>query len=307
LAFLSSTPWVFYAHKEINYLATFTLPQEMFGFYKSNIGYIQDFAVRPDQRRYAVDDEAPRHYIDLDHWETSVPIDTIPHRWDSAVARYGEKELTAYGIVPWHIQKVHNWLTYAMKKRDYEQIIKLSADLGHYIADAHVPLHTTENYNGQLTNQKGIHGLWESRLPELFASDYDFYTGKAICLEDPLETMWLAVAESFAAKDTVLALERQLTETMPNTKYSFERRGATTVKVYSREFSDAYHTAMGTMVERRMKKAIYTTGCFWYTAWVDAGQPDLTFEIAQHIDLQPQIDSLQSLMNGEKKGRMETH
>ncbi|MDA9111200.1 S1/P1 Nuclease, partial [Bacteroidia bacterium] len=92
-----------------------------------------------------------------------------------------------------------------------------------------------------------------------------------------------------------------------NTKYSFERRGATTVKVYSREFSDAYHTAMGTMVERRMKKAIYTTGCFWYTAWVDAGQPDLTFEIAQHIDLQPQIDSLQSLMNGEIKGRMETH
>jgi hypothetical protein len=304
---LQSTPWGFFAHKEINYLAIFTLPPEMFGFYKANIGYIKDFAVRPDQRRYAVEGEAPRHYIDLDHWETKAPVDTMPHQWDSAVAKYSEEKLLEYGIVPWHIQTVTGWLTYAMKKRDYEKIIKLSADLGHYIADAHVPLHTTNNYNGQLTNQKGIHGLWESRLPELFASDYDFFIGKAVYLDDPLETIWQAVGESFAAKDTVLALENALTQQMPTTKYSFERRGASTVKVYSREFSQAYHTAMGTMVERRMKKAIYTTGCFWYTAWIDAGQPDLNFISAQRKDLQPEIDSLRSLMSSQIKGRMETH
>lgn len=307
LVYLSSTPWGFFAHKEINYLATFTLPTEMFGFYKSNIGYIKDFAVRADQRRYAVEGEAPRHYIDLDHWETSVPIDTMPRQWDSAVAKYGEEKLTEYGIVPWHVERVKSWLTYAMKEGNYEKIIKLSADLGHYVADAHVPLHTTENYNGQLTNQKGIHGLWESRLPELFASDYDFFVGKAVYLPNPLETIWQAVGESFAAKDTVFALEIAITKRMPTTKFSFEQRGATTVKVYSREFSEAYHSAMGTMVERRMKKAIYTIGCFWYTAWVDAGQPNLDFEPSQRIDLQPQIDSLQSLMGGEIKGRMETH
>ncbi|MDG2455936.1 MAG: S1/P1 Nuclease, partial [Bacteroidia bacterium] len=68
-----------------------------------------------------------------------------------------------------------------------------------------------------------------------------------------------------------------------------------------------YHTAMGTMVERRMKKAIYTTGCFWYTAWIDAGQPDLNFISAQRKDLQPEIDSLRSLMSSQIKGRMETH
>jgi hypothetical protein len=68
--------------------------------------------------------------------------------------------LIDHGIVPWHILKVKYWLTQAMKDHDYKQILKLSADIGHYIADAHVPLHTTENYSGQLTNQHGIHGLW---------------------------------------------------------------------------------------------------------------------------------------------------
>lgn len=307
VAYVRSTPWGFYAHKEINYLACFTLPQEMFGFYKSNIGYIQEFAVRADQRRYALDDKAPRHYIDLDHWEVAVPIDTVPAHWDSAVTMYGEENLTAYGIVPWHVLRVKGWLSYAMKNRDYERIIKTSADLGHYIADAHVPLHTTENYNGQLTGQKGIHGLWESRLPEIFAEEYDFYTGKAVYLDNPSEAIWRAVSSSFAAKDSVLAMERALTEQMPNTKFSFEQRGASTVKVYSREFSAAYHQALNQMVERRMKSAIYLVGCFWYTAWVDAGQPDLDFDEMQRIDLRPQIDSLRSLMGGEIKGRMETH
>jgi hypothetical protein len=308
IAFITSIPWGFYAHKEINYLACFTLPPEMFGFYKQNIGYIQEFAVRADQRRYAIDDEAPRHYIDLDHYEQVAPIDTMPMYWDSAVAKYSEATLLEYGIVPWHVLKVKAWLTKAMKERDYEKIIRLSADLGHYIADAHVPLHTTENYNGQLTNQVGIHGLWESRLPEIFATQYDFYTGKAVYLEQPMHTIWQAVAESFAAKDSVLAMERELTLLMPNTKYSFETKGASTVKVYSRDFSAAYHTALNEMVERRMKKAIYIVGCFWYTAWVDAGEPILEFRINQRIDLQPQIDSLNILMqNAPIKGRMETH
>ena len=113
----------------------------------------------------------------------------------SAVVKYGEEHLKKYGIVPWHIQSVRHWLTMTMKEHDYEQIIKLSADLGHYIADAHVPLHSTENYNGQLTNQKGVHGLWESRLPEIFASDYDYFTGKAVYLSNPLETIWQSVSE----------------------------------------------------------------------------------------------------------------
>ena len=307
-SFLNSNPWGFYAHREINYLACFTLPEEMFGFYKTNIQSIKAFAVRADQRRYAIEEEATRHYIDLDHYETRCPIDTVPFSWDSAVAKYSVDTLLAYGIVPWYIQTIKQRLIYAFKDKDYEKIIKLSADLGHYIADASVPLHTTENYDGQLTGQRGIHGLWESRLPEVFAYNYDFFTGKAVYLNQPLQTIWDLVAESFAAKDSVLQMEKELTSLMPNQKYSFETRGKTTVKVYSQAFSTAYHSALNEMVERRMKKAIYLVGCFWYTAWIDAGQPTLEFDLKQRVDLQLQIDSLSSLIrNSTIKGRMETH
>jgi hypothetical protein len=55
---------------------------------------------------------------------------------------YSEKVLIDHGIVPWHILKVKYWLTQAMRNHDYSQILELSADLGHYIADAYVPLHT---------------------------------------------------------------------------------------------------------------------------------------------------------------------
>jgi hypothetical protein len=306
--YLNSNPWGFFAHKEINYLANFTLPVEMFGFYKQNIETIREWAVKADQRRYAVEDEAPKHYIDLDHYEKSLPLDTVPRRWDSAIAKYGEDYIKEYGIVPWHIMAVKAWLTKAFKEKDYVRILKLSADLGHYIADAHVPLHATENYNGQLTGQEGIHGLWESRLPEVFATDYDFFTGKAIYIDNPQETIWQFVAESFAAKDSVLQIERDLTLAMPTSKYSYESRGTTTAKVYSKAFSTAYHNALNQMVERRMKQAVYMVGCFWYTAWIDAGQPDLDFDINKRIDLSAEIDSLNILMrNSTIKGRMESH
>ena len=58
--------WGFFAHQKINRLAVFTLPQEMIEFYKHHIQYISENAINPDKRRYAIEEEAARHYIDLD-------------------------------------------------------------------------------------------------------------------------------------------------------------------------------------------------------------------------------------------------
>ena len=85
--------------------------------------------------------------------------------------------------------------------------MKYSAEIGHYIADAHVPLHASSNHNGQLTNQKGIHGFWESRVPELLAEkEFDFFIGKAEYIQNPGEFIWKRVLESAKAADTVLQL-----------------------------------------------------------------------------------------------------
>jgi hypothetical protein len=267
--------WGFFAHQKINRLAVFTLPEEMMGFYKKHIEYISQHAVDPDRRRNVTADEAPRHYIDIDHYGPHA-FDSVPKFWKAAVKKYTEDTLKAYGIVPWHIEKMVYRLQEAFKEENMDLILHYSADLGHYIADAHVPLHTTENYNGQLTNQIGIHGFWESRIPELKSEGYDYWVGRATYIDKPIMKAWSAVKASHAAVDSVLKFEAELnTNYAPDKKYSFENRGNALVKVYSAEYTNDYDKMLNGMVESRMRQAIITVGSLWYTAWVNAGKPDL--------------------------------
>lgn len=290
----SSYKWGFFAHKLINRQAIFSLPTEMIGFYKRHINVLTELAVSPDRRRYAVEDEAPRHYIDIDHYGDSALL-TMPKYWPDAVNRYTEDTLISYGIVPWHINLMKYSLTEAFKKHDWKSVLRLSAEIGHYISDSNVPLHTTENYNGQLTGQYGIHGFWESRLPELFSKDYDLFIGQADYISSPQDLAWSAIINAHLALDSVLRNEKELTKQTPaDKKFSYEERGASFVKVYSKEFSKAYHDKLSGMVERRMKAAIKMVADFWYTCWVDAGQPSLPSDEFE--------DELRETLLKDKKG-----
>ncbi|MBV6645451.1 MAG: zinc dependent phospholipase C family protein [Cyclobacteriaceae bacterium] len=295
----SKTPlWGFFAHEKINRLAVFSLPPEMLGFYKQHIQYLSEKAVNPDKRRYVLPEEASRHYIDLDLYGDSA-VYHVPRYWKQAVERYSEDTLKARGIVPWHIMSVKNYLTKAMANRDATQILRLSADLGHYIADANVPLHTTANYNGQLTGQYGIHGFWESRLPELFFEEYDLFVGKAEYLSRPQLEAWRALESAHSALDSVFQFEHELSRKFANAgKYSFEERGASTVRVYAYDFSKAYHRRLQGQVERRLRASIKMVADFWYTCWVDGGQPDLS----DMVDLEV-TDSLPKVLRRNVKFR----
>ncbi|WP_379093129.1 zinc dependent phospholipase C family protein [Pedobacter sp. UC225_65] len=164
----------------------------------------------------------------------------------------------------------------AFKTHDSLKILKYSAELGHYIGDAHVPLHTTINHNGQLTNQVGLHAFWESRIPELFAGNYNFLVGKAVYCDNPLKAAWKIVKHSHGLLDTVLRFEAELNSSFPaDQKYSFSERGNTVIKQYSAAYAKAYQDKMEGMVEKQMRSAILMTGSFWFSAWVDAGQPTL--------------------------------
>ena len=115
--------WGFFGHIRINKMAVFTLPPEMIGFYKRYIDYISEHAVDPDKRRYASAVEAPRHYIDIDHYGEH-PFDSMPRRWNDAVDKYSEDTLQAYGIVPWHIEIIYKRLVYAFIEKDSDKILK---------------------------------------------------------------------------------------------------------------------------------------------------------------------------------------
>ena len=268
--------WGFYAHKKINYYSVFLLPPQMLLLYKPNIDFLAEHSTDPDKRRYVVKEEGPRHYIDIDFY-CKYPFDSLPHKWKTAAAKYSEDTLQAHGIVPWHIMSMLQRLTDAFKEKNFSKIMKNSAEIGHYIADAHVPLHVCSNHNGQLTGQQGIHAFWESRVPELLAeTEWDFMIGKAEYIKDPGAYIWARVLESAKASDSVLLFEKELTAKFPaDRKFSFEERNGKLIRQYSSAFTKAFDKKLNGMIERRMRLAIGSVASFWYTAWVNAGEPNL--------------------------------
>lgn len=349
--------WGFFAHRRINQLAVFTLPYEMLPLFKSNIEYLRVHAVDPDKRRYASVFEAIRHYIDLDIWEKTLPVDTVPKEWNRVLFQYADiyaidtkdtlwlkkgkpidwessstlqlgkdyqvsrstlvdlfddyilpnyyeaewsmpadtfekytripvpgdrvywqDNFSQHGVLPFHLEQMQYRLTEAFVNKNVPLILRLAAEMGHYIGDANVPLHTTENYNGQLTGQVGIHAFWESRIPELFSEDYDFFLEKATYQADKSSFFWKMVTESHSLVDSVLTIEKELRKTYPESQQMcFDERLGRTVLTQCRDFAKAYSNALQGMIEERMRNSIWAIGSSWYTAWVDAGQPDFEF------------------------------
>src|SRR5580698_1111215 len=214
---LLCSSWGFYAHYRINRFAVYTLPKAMAGFYKANIEFITQHAISADKRRYVDSTEAPRHFLNADHYGRK-PFNLIPQNWDDAVLKYSADTIIKYGTLPWTIQFNYYRLVKAFKDHDTTAILNTSANLGHYVADAHVPLHLTLNYNGQLTGQTGIHALWESRIPELFGDHWNYYVGKARYIDDPLNEAFKICASSFTEVDSVLRFERILSRLLPPDK-----------------------------------------------------------------------------------------
>ena len=190
---------------------------------------------------------------------------------------FAKDRLTATGILPYHLLSVQKQLTEAFTQKDKNRILKLSAELGHYLADAHVPLHTFSNYDGQLSNQNGIHAFWESRLPELFADNqYDFFVGRAEYIDNPKEYFWNIVLESNKLVANVLQIEKEINQAFSvDKKHCIEIINGVAIQKPCFDYAKAFHDKLGGMVEVRMRAAIHALGSAWYTAWVDAGQPDL--------------------------------
>lgn len=265
----------FAAHRKINRMAIFTLPPEMIGFFKHHIEYITERSIDPDRRAHAIVGEAQRHYIDIDHFGEN-PFDIMPRRWNEAVEKFSEDTLQLYGILPWHVNVMMRRLTQAFQDEDVDRILYNATHLGHYISDLCTPLHTTKYYNGRTPQQRGIHALWESRLVELYANSYNYFVGRAEYIASPPDRAWELVEESHAKVDTIYLVFDSLMVNLPSDViFAHEMRGQSTQRTFSRVFSHAMHEAMNGMVERQMQRAVKSVGDFWFTAWVDAGQPDL--------------------------------
>lgn len=370
LSAFAAEDWGFYAHREIHYYAVMAIPAPINSFFKENIDYLREHAVDPDQRRYAVPDEAARHFIDLDLWyredtlaltrdyatdrilfggwawqgdsnqesieEVSVagdrvyfggedPVDVdlyalrqeiwkVPQEGRDTISKflYPDKKETVYllftdtfseyGILPYYFTDHYNRLVQAMESEDMPRILRLCADIGHYIADAHVPLHTTVNYNGQLTGQIGLHAFWESRLPELFAEDhFNAWVGPAEYISDPAEFIWSVVLHSHSLVPEVLDREKEAKMNIENNQhFCMEERGNQLVRTQCPVLAREYLKLMNGMVEAQWSSAIHAIASIWYSAWIDAGEPVLWIESSGSSSLKKGWRRLLNRIKGNK-------
>jgi hypothetical protein len=270
-----SPGWGFFGHRTITQLAVYSLPSPMRGFYYRNMGKLIKLSTAADERRDQDPAEASKHFIDIDHYGDD-PFGLMPKLWEKAVAKYTADTLRKYGTLPWAVIETKDKLVKAFREKDTTAILALSADLGHYVADAYVPLHTTENYDGQLTKQEGIHALWESKLPERHIGKYKLDNEPGRYEKDPLKDIWQVIQESYGFLGDTFDKEEEVTRKYtPETKYVFSHKYGKTRRSYSDAFADSYHEKVGGQVAFRLKLAPTMVASMWMTAWKEAGSPDL--------------------------------
>lgn len=270
-----SPGWGPFGHRTITQLAVYALPAAMRPYYYHHLPQLLRLSMAADERREQDPNEYSRHFIQMDHYGDD-PFGVVPKAWDKAVAKYTADTLRKYGTLPWAVTETKDKLVDAFRQGDTTAIMALSADLGHYIADAYVPLNTTLNYDGQLTKQEGIKNLWENKLPERNIAKYKLDNESGRYTKDALKDIWQVIQESYGFLGATFDMEEAVTRKYtPETKYVFSHKYGKTRRSYSDAFADAYHEKVGGMVAFRLKLAPTLVASMWMTAWKEGGSPDL--------------------------------
>ena len=272
--------WGSWGHQHINYVAIFGLPKEMQTFFYNHKDFLVEESVIPDVRKSSDKLEFNRHFIDIEGFEEK-SIDDFEWSTKEAYKKYDKVLLEKMGILPWHIQDMMARLTNAMKNGRKSEILYLAGDLGHYIGDANMPLHTSLNYDGQLTDQKGIHALWESQLPDFFGTAFKFQIQPASYYPDVTKATWDLIKNTHGLVEPLLSVDRKVRADLNNQIYKKDANGVIVKnrygsQVFSYQYAEALHKGLNGMVERQLNHAMQDLTNFWYTAWVNAGKPDLS-------------------------------
>ncbi|HOZ86724.1 MAG TPA: zinc dependent phospholipase C family protein [Bacteroidia bacterium] len=273
--------WGVFGHEKINHTAVLALPEGIQLFFYNHIDFITQESTVPDLRKYTLNDEheRPRHFI---HLESYGGIKEVPQNLVDLNKKYDQEFVSHHGILPWHICRLTDMLTRAFREKRKTEILFLAADLGHYVADAHMPLHTSLNHDGELTGQRGIHSFWEAQLPDLFGKEYTFKVREAKYMNAIEKEVWTMIYSSHQLVDTLLIADKNLKKNFPEGNIYLKESNGNIAKnkfnkpIHSAAYSKMYHDALNHMVENQMQKAISFTADLWLTAWINAGKPDLT-------------------------------
>lgn len=256
--------WGNKAHKLVNEKAIEILPDEM-SIMKSWKGYIVEHASDADIRRDNGTDttEEPKHFIDLDFYAEFLNGKMIKDK-NKLISLYGEETVVKMGLLPWAILDTYNNLKKSFVEKNRDKILIFISDLGHYVADAHQPFHTILNYDGQLTDQRGIHGRYESEMVNRYIDQIanSLTIQNVRYISEPLNYIFDFLTASNSLTPVILTAD----------KLAFEQTDS--------HGSDDYYRLMlfrtKSITIDQLSKAAGVLTSFIYSAWFDAGKPDLS-------------------------------
>jgi hypothetical protein len=258
--------WGFEAHRFIADRAIDLLPPELRPYFVKHRVFIAEHAIDPDLWRTAGwVEEPPQHFLDMDAFGPA-PFDALPRDREQAVAKFGKDMIQKNGLLPWRIEEMHGRLVRAFgdvkAQRPFgrDNVKFLSAVMAHYVGDAHVPFHAVLNYDGQLTNQHGLHSRFESALFERYRARLRIRPVPMRLTQTPRDFVFDTLITSASLVDPLLAADRE---------------AIGSGEVYDRAYFERFFAKARPTVERRLSEAISATAAVITHAWEEAGKPSM--------------------------------
>jgi hypothetical protein len=260
--------WSLDVHRFIMARAIPLLPAEIRPFFEKYQAQIVEHAIDPDLWRTAGwEQEPPRHFLDMDAYGP-YPFKDLPREYDAAVQRYGREFVEKNGLLPWRTGEVYGKLVEAFAQKGFysrENIKFFSSIAAHYVGDAHVPFHAALNYDGQLTQQWGIHSRFESELFDRYKSQLTIAPKPIAPVANARDFMFEALLASFPLVQPILDAD----------KAAVQGR-----ELYDDVYFGAFYEKVRPTLEQRLSDAITGIASVITAAWVEAGKPALPLEAA---------------------------
>jgi len=247
------------AHDIVNTWAIQTLPPEIRSFFENNRQFLVEHANDADELIKKDRYERMRHYIYLDKYGI-FPYPTLPHDYAHAKEKFGSWRINRDGTLPWQIGEFSLRLTKAMKEGKWEEVKLDAATLAHYVADAHDPLHTTQNFDGQLSLQTGLSARFDIHLLDRYSKFFIMHPENAEKIDDPTEYAFQSCLASKVWVDLIIWADLRAREGLAD---------------YNDEYYDHFYNQVGPTVVHAINVAAHDAGSYWYTAWLNAGRPQL--------------------------------
>lgn len=264
--------WGYTGHYHISQKAALSFNEEMEQF-NAWTSFLASHASDADARKDEDPNEGPKHYIDIDNYNEFGTTGRIPQTYDSVIDIYGYNFVKSQGFLPWATEVTFDSIVQCFIRRDWEKAQYFAADLGHYVADGHMPMHITANYNGQLTDNYGIHSRYESTMINAKIGEFSYEGMPIDSVEDVNQYIFDYLYENYVYVDSVIAADDYATAI--NSDY------------YSSAYKDALWEKTGDFTIELFKNASHAIAELLYTAWLRAGRPDLnSTDISEMNELQ---------------------